>query len=137
MCQDTVLHLECPLDQLLDVYDIWMGVAEDKMCSPSNVASTVCKVTEASDLNKVVDVGMLCQNKTLCELSFASGQAVQLANGYAISTCNLLVLSVTYSCVSKYCIETNKSFRPLAVLAVSTNTDKAIYVTISNTLYQH
>ena len=133
VCADSVLHLECPLDQLLDVYGIWMGIAEDKMCAPKGDSHTACKATDPSDLNDIVNVGELCQNKTLCELSFYSPQTAPGADpdGNA-GTCSLNVLSVTYSCVSKYCIEINKSLQFLAVLADSANTDKAVYGTISN-----
>ena len=136
VCGNSVLQLECPPDQLLNVTDFWVGVAEDQMCTPSGTGATVCK---AYHPDQIVDVGTLCQNKMLCELSFYTPQSStgQTSNGQLIATCNFYVLSVTYSCVSKYCIEINKSLRLLAVLAVSANTDKPIYGTICNTLYQH
>ena len=140
VCQNTVLHLECPLDQLLNVYDIWMGVAEDQMCSPSGGYGnpTVCKATETSELNNVVNVGELCQNQTLCEFSFPDGQqAAGRTSDGADATCDVYVLSVTYTCVSKYCIEINKTLRLLSLLAVTANSDKVIYGIIPNALYQH
>ena len=138
VCPDTVLHLECPLDQLLDVYGIWMGVPEDKMCRPKDDGSAACTVTDPSDLNEIVKVGELCQNKTLCDFSFPSQTTADCHDSDDNSADRTLyVLSVTYRCFSKYCIETNKSLRLMTVLAVSANTDKTIYGTIPNALYQH
>jgi len=139
VCADSVLYLECPLDQLLNVYDIWMGVAEDtQKCTPKGFSSKACKVNKQSDLDKVVNVRELCQNKTLCELSFPNGHGSAGTNSDGnTAPCRIYVLSLTYLCVSKYCIKINKSLRLLALLAVSANTDKAIYGTIPNTLHQH
>ena len=129
MCGDSAVHLECPLDQLLDVYDIWMGTAEDKMCAPKDDNKPECKITDASS---IVDVGKLCQNKTQCEFSFPSGHVVTILDLFKNIKCSIYVLSLTYSCTSKYWIEINKSLRLRANLAVSANTDKAVYGTMPN-----
>ena len=135
-CANSVLRLECPLDQLIDVNDFWVGVAKDQMCTPSPTPATVCKATAPG---KVVDVRQLCQNKMLCDLSFYSPKPTSGvdSDGEDVALCAILVLSVNYSCISKYYNEINKSLRLLAVLAVCENTDKAMYGTIPNTLYQH
>ena len=109
VCADTILRLECPLDQLLDVYDIWMGIAEDtQMCTPQAYQGKACTVVKQSDLDNVVNVRELCQNKTLCELSFPNGHSPIVTDSEGKSTpCSIYVLSVTYLCVSKYCTEIN------------------------------
>jgi len=134
VCGGSLLRLECPLDQLLDVYDIWMGVPEDQMCQTDGGSTTVCKATKETDPDNVLDVGDLCQNKTQCEFSFVTGDSAKgiKPDGTIKTSCYLHVLSVTYRCVSKYCIEINKSLQFLAVLADSANTDKVVYGTIPN-----
>ena len=99
-----------------------------------------CEVTDPHVINDIVNIPELCQDQKQCEIHFQMGLSVTINItdfNHKEMKCEFLVLSLTYRCISKYCIEINKSLQLLAVLTVSANTKKAVYWTIPNALFQH
>jgi len=137
VCHNTLLNLECPRDHLLDVYDISMGTLDLVSCLPLGHSTHTCEVTKPSDQNNIVNITLSCQNERQCEIPFPFMSSVTMTDSEGEEfKCFLATLSLTYNCVSKYCIEINKSLQLLPFLAVSANTKKALNGTIPNVLYR-
>ena len=102
-CAPDTLHLECPLDTLLDVYNISAGNLDVEMC-PKESGS-------ACDQHDTLDVHDTCQNKTMCDIYVPKPPPTLI-----LTACKVMSMRLTYLCYSKYCIKINKSFQLVIII---------------------
>ena len=66
-CDQETMHINCPLDSIVDVISAFYGRLDLTTCQHKYMKSTSCSLPGATDT-----VRMICQDKTTCDVETSS-----------------------------------------------------------------